>query len=92
MLSDIELRVVKVILSDGCIPSGTVREWLNSKDRIILTKTNFPNIRHLLYSYMTAFRKGMYRGGMSWVCVISAKDNKVFQDFIEGQPSGVVKR
>ena len=79
MLTDIELKVSKVILDDDCIPSGEVRKLLKSSNRIILTKANFPNIRHLLYSYMTSFHPGHYRGGQAWVCVIATKDRELFE-------------
>ena len=91
MLTDIELKVATEIMENGCIVSARVREMLNSNNRIVLTKTNFPNIRHFLCSYMTAFREGMYRGGMAWVCVITAKDSISFREFIEGQPNAVGK-
>jgi hypothetical protein len=73
-MNELEKRVALEIINNNCIASSTVREMLGTNSRIVLTKGNFPNIRGLLNSHMTTFRRGPYRGGMAWVCVIAAKD------------------
>jgi len=79
-MTEIERRVIAVLLSGAReIPTSQVRGWLKTGKRVVLTKNNFPNIRHLLESHMTAYRHGMYRGGMSWVCVIAPKNEKHFE-------------
>ncbi|MFA5299872.1 MAG: hypothetical protein WC389_16935 [Lutibacter sp.] len=85
MLTDFELQIAKIILKDDHIATSEARKILNVSDKMILTKANFPNIRHLLYSYMTAFHKGMYRGGMSWICVITTNDRNQLQNLVNQQ-------
>jgi hypothetical protein len=77
-LTENELAIARLILNDenNEITSSYVRFLLGIPNRIVLTKGNFPNIRHLLYSYMTAYSYGMFRGGFKWVCVISIKSGK----------------
>lgn len=79
---DIEFAVASRIISHGEIPTSDVKQMLNSKSRIILTKGNFPNIRQYLHSYMTAYHTAPYRGGYSWVCVIGAKDKEALKQFL----------
>ena len=76
-LTDIESWILKEILEHGCCVSEEAKKKLNiSKPKKALTKQNFPNIRNKLYSYMTAFSHGMYRGGFQWVSVIDFKGTK----------------
>lgn len=82
-MTEIEKRVAKEILFNHYILSSEVRKMIGTDRRIVLTKDNFPNIRHLLSSHMTAFRRGMYRGGMKWVSVISAKDEDALREYLK---------
>jgi len=79
-MTDIEQRVVRTLLAGAQeITSAQIREWLQTSQRIVLTKKNFPNIRHLLESHMTAYRHGMCRGGWQWICVVAPKDWEQFK-------------
>ena len=73
--TDIEIKLMKRLLEHE-VTSGEVKEWfgIDTYKGKALTKKNFPNIRYKLYSYMTAYHHGMYRGGFCWVSVINWKD------------------
>jgi hypothetical protein len=71
-----ELIITSRIIKEGGIASSEVRKIFGVQNRIVLTKENFANIRHLLYAYMTAIRRGMYRGGFKWVSPIDVKPDK----------------
>lgn len=82
-LTNFEKQIVTILLEHGYIPSEQARTLLGTKDKIVLKKANFPNLRPLLCSYMSAFHHGMYRGGMCWVSLITYKKKGQFQEFIK---------
>ena len=72
-----EILVMEYILSNGEIPSINLKQMFNvAGKKHALIKSNFPNIRQYLESFMTAYHYGMYRGGQQWVSVVSWKDTK----------------
>ena len=73
-LTEKETETLKLLKVRGEISSERLKMLFGTeKGKKALTKKNFPNIRHLLYSYMTAYSHGMYRGGFQWVSVVSWK-------------------
>jgi hypothetical protein len=89
MLTDNEVEVLNHIKNHGYIPSSTLKEIFNTpKDKMALTKQNFPNIRHKLRSFMTAEHTGMYRGGFQWFSAVEWKDgNASLDEFLKRESS-----
>ncbi len=86
VLTDKEREVLRQLKErDNELPSKHLKAIFRTKGkRPALTKTNLPNIRPRLRSFMTAYHKAMCRGGYAWVSVVEWIDGPAsLQQFIE---------